>query len=99
MNDPNPPLRHPRIEIEYWRQCGFLLGSAWIARELAQAFSEQLGEGALVPGSGGNFVVRSDTEVLFSRREAGRFPEAKELRRLVAARLAPEPRLGHRHDP
>lgn len=94
-----PPTDRPRIEIEYCRQCGFLLRGAWVAQELLQAFSEELGEVALVPGGKGDFIVRLDSEVLFSRREAGRFPEPKELKRLVAARVDPERRFGHRQEP
>ena len=58
-------------------------------------FSTELGEVALVPGSGGVFEVRLDGEPLFSRRELGRFPESKELKQLVRDRIAPGKDLGH----
>ena len=58
-------------------------------------FGATLGEVALVPGEGGVFVVRLDGAVLFDRREAGRFPEAKELKQLVRDRVAPGMSLGH----
>lgn len=58
-------------------------------------FADELGELALVPGTSGVFEVRLDGEVLFSRKQAGRFPEAKELKQQVRDRIAPEKDLGH----
>jgi selenoprotein W-related protein len=48
-----------------------------------------------VPGPSGVFEVRLDGELLFSRAEAGRFPEAKELKQRVRDRVAPGRDLGH----
>ena len=87
--------RRPRLEIEYCRQCRWLMRAAWLAQELLTTFEAELGEAALVPGSGGTFVVRLDGEVLFDRRAAGRFPEAKELKQAVRDRIAPGRSLGH----
>ena len=53
----------PRIEIEYCRQCRWLLRAAWLAQELLTTFAEDLGEVALLPGTGGVFEVRLDGEV------------------------------------
>lgn len=86
----------PRIEIVYCRQCGFALRAGWLAQELLRAFEDELGEVALRPGSGGHFIVRLDKDCLFSRREAGRFPEAKEIKRMIRDRIGSEKRFGHR---
>lgn len=91
--------RAPRLEIEYCRQCRWLMRAAWLAQELLVTFEEELGEVALVPGTGGTFVVRLDGEVLFSRPDAGRFPEAKELKQAVRDRIAPKKPLGHSDAP
>ncbi|WP_353253231.1 SelT/SelW/SelH family protein [Salinisphaera sp. PC39] len=85
----------PRVSIEYCTQCRWLLRAAWMAQELLTTFDGELGEVALVPGTGGTFVVRLDGEVLFSRAEAGRFPESKELKQLVRDRIDPGRDLGH----
>lgn len=58
-------------------------------------FGEELGELALVPGTGGVFDVRVDGELIFSRQRDGRFPESKELKQLVRDRIAPQKDLGH----
>ncbi|MBX3183573.1 MAG: SelT/SelW/SelH family protein [Polyangiaceae bacterium] len=94
-------MRAPRVEIEYCTQCGWLLRAAWLAQELLTTFrSGELGEVALIPGTGGVLEVRlclapGEAELLFSRAQAGRFPEAKELKQLVRDRVDPERNLGH----
>ncbi|MFO0692810.1 MAG: SelT/SelW/SelH family protein [Polyangiales bacterium] len=87
--------RKPRVEIEYCTQCGWLLRAAWIAQELLTTFSTELGEVALVPGTGGVFEVRVDGEDVWSRKGEGRFPEAKEIKQRVRDRVDPERDLGH----
>ena len=85
----------PRIEIIYCTQCRWLLRAAWMAQELLTTFDTELGELALVPGTGGIFEVRVDDELIWSRKDRGRFPEAKELKQLVRDRVAPDRNLGH----
>jgi selenoprotein W-related protein len=45
--------------------------------------------------TGGVFEVRLDGEVIWSRKERGRFPEIKEIKQLVRDRIAPGRSLGH----
>jgi selenoprotein W-related protein len=87
--------RSPRIEIEYCSQCNFLLRAAWMAQEILNTFRDEVGEVALVPGGGGNFEVRVNDATIFSRKQAGRFPESKELKQLVRDHVAPDKGLGH----
>jgi len=90
-----PTVEKPRLEIEYCRQCGFLLRASWLSQELLTTFADELGAVTLVPGGGGIFEARLDGRVLFSRKQAGRFPESKELKQLVRDAVAPERHLGH----
>ncbi len=77
----------PQVEIEFCMHCRFALRAFWLTRELMQAHQERIGALRLVPSSGGVFVVRVNGEPIFSRQEAERFPEPKELKELVAAKL------------
>jgi selenoprotein W-related protein len=86
---------HPRVEIRYCTQCRWILRAGWLAQELLSTFDTDLGEVALVPGTGGIFEVRVDGELVWSRKEQGRFPEAKELKQRVRDRVAPDKDLGH----
>ena len=85
----------PRVEIEYCTQCRCLLRAAWMAQERLTTFEQELGKVALIPGIGGVFEVRVEGETVWSRKERGRFPEAKEIKQLVRDRVAPERELGH----
>ncbi len=87
--------RSPRIEIEYCRQCRWQLRAGWMAQELLATFESELGEVALVPGTGGIFEVRLDGRTIWSRKEESRFPELKELKQRVRDRIAPGKDLGH----
>ena len=84
-----------RVEITYCRQCRWLLRAAWMAQELLTTFDREIGEMALVPGTGGVFEVRVGDELIWSRKEKGRFPDIKELKQLVRDRVAPGRDLGH----
>ncbi len=86
---------HPRVEIRYCTQCRWILRAGWLAQELLSTFDTDLGEVALVPGTGGVFEVRVDGELVWSRKQQGRFPEAKELKQLVRDRVAPDKDLEH----
>lgn len=85
----------PRVEICYCTQCRWLLRAAWMAQELLTTFDSELGEVALVPGTGGVFEVRLDGNMIYSRSQEGRFPESKELKQLIRDRIAPDRPLGH----
>jgi selenoprotein W-related protein len=86
----------PHIEIEYCRQCRWLLRAAWMAQELLVTFEDELGGVTLVPGTGGIFEVRPrGGEVLWSRKTEGRFPEMKELKQRLRDHIAPDRDLGH----
>lgn len=87
--------RLPRVEIEYCTQCRWLLRAGWIAQELLTTFEAEVGEVALIPGSGGILEVRVDGHTVWSRKERGRFPELAELKQLVRDRIAPGKDLGH----
>ncbi|CAA9273844.1 MAG: SelT/selW/selH selenoprotein [uncultured Adhaeribacter sp.] len=89
----------PRVEITYCTQCRWLLRAAWLAQELLTTFETELGEVALVPGTGGILEVRLNDALIFSRKEAGRFPEAKELKQLIRDIIAPDRPLGHSDRP
>ncbi len=58
-------------------------------------FDTDLREVALVPGTGGIFEVRVDGDLIWSKKDQGRFPDSKEFKQLVRDRVAPDKDLGH----
>ena len=85
----------PRIAITYCSQCNWLLRAAWMGQELLQTFGQDIGEVALVPGTGGIFEIRIGDDLVWERKRDGGFPEAKVLKRIVRDRVWPERDLGH----
>jgi len=72
-----------------------MLRAAWMQQELLQTFEEEIGGVTLVPGTGGVFVVKAGDEVVWSRKEEGRFPDIAELKQRVRDAVAPDRPLGH----
>ncbi len=89
------PPKSPRVEIEFCTQCRWLLRAGWVAQELLTTFDGELGEVALVPGTGGVFEVRVDGATIWSRKGEGRFPELKDLKQRLRDIVSPERDLGH----
>ncbi|WP_341895173.1 SelT/SelW/SelH family protein [Ferrovibrio terrae] len=88
--------RHrPRIAITYCTQCQWLLRAAWMQQELLSTFTEDLAEVALIPASGGTFVIAYDGDTIWDRKRDGGFPDVKTLKQLVRDRLDPARNLGH----
>jgi selenoprotein W-related protein len=66
-----------------------------MTQELLTTFAEDVGSVVLTPdATGGVFDVRVNGELIWSRKERGRFPESKELKQLVRDRIAPGRSLG-----
>jgi selenoprotein W-related protein len=88
--------KSPAIEITFCRLCGWGLRASWMAQELLTTFADEAGSVTLTPDTtGGVFEVRVDDQLIWSRKERGRFPEIKELKQLVRDRIAPGRSLGH----
>jgi selenoprotein W-related protein len=85
----------PRVTITYCSQCQWLLRAAWMAQELLSTFGADLGEVALVPGTGGVFQIAYEGDLLWYRKRNGGFPDAKTLKQLVRDRIDPGRDLGH----
>ena len=85
----------PRVTITYCTQCRWLLRAAWMAQELLSTFTTDLGEVALVPGTGGVFRITVADRLVWDRKTEGGFPEITTLKQRVRDEVAPERDLGH----
>ncbi|UWU14274.1 SelT/SelW/SelH family protein [Rhizobium sullae] len=84
-----------RVTILYCTQCNWLLRAGWMAQELLHTFSDSLAEVALVPGTGGNFEIRVNGDLIWERNRDGGFPGPKELKQRVRDIIEPGRDLGH----
>jgi selenoprotein W-related protein len=90
-----PMTDKPRVTILYCTQCNWLLRAGWMAQELLSTFGQDLGEVALIPGTGGNFEIRVNDELLWERKRDGGFPGPKELKQRIRDVIDPDRDLGH----
>lgn len=88
-------MQQHRVEITYCTQCRWMLRAAWLAQELLTTFDDDLYSVALRPGTGGIFEIHLDQQLIFSRKQAGRFPESKEVKQLIRDQIDPQRDLGH----
>jgi selenoprotein W-related protein len=87
----------PLISIEYCPKCGWMLRSTYMAQELLTTFTDLIKGVSLIPSeTGGAFIISIDDVIIFDRKEMQRFPEIKELKRLVRDYVNPEMDLGHK---
>ena len=70
--------------------------AAYMAQELLTTFTYELYGVTLHPSeTGGHYSISINNEIIFDRKEQGRFPEIKELKQLIRDRVAPDKDLGH----
>lgn len=86
----------PTIAIEYCPKCGWMLRAAYMAQELLTTFSDDIKSVALQPSEvAGRYTIFINDAIVFDRKEAGHFPEIKELKQLVRDSVNPAKSLGH----
>ena len=67
-----------------------------MAQELLTTFADELGSVTLQPDStGGVFEIYANGQRIWNWQDERRFPEIKELKRIVRDRIAPGRDLGH----
>ncbi|SQI35959.1 Uncharacterized protein conserved in bacteria [Rhodococcus coprophilus] len=72
-----------------------MLRAAWMAQELLGTFGTDLGEVALVPGTGGVFRIVAGDKVVWDRKEDNGFPDISVLKQRVRDVVDPGRDLGH----
>lgn len=85
----------PRITIRYCTRCNWLLRAGWIAQELLHTFGEDLGEVALIPGTGGIYEIAVDGQVIWDRKADGGFPGPRDIKQRLRDHIDPGRDLGH----
>ena len=72
-----------KIEIKYCVKCRCLLRSTWMTQEILTTFEQEVDELSLLPDTGGFFEIIANGNVIWSRKEMGRFPEISEFKQCV----------------
>ena len=61
-----------------------------MTEEVMREYDYDIASYKLITGSGGKFEVTIDGELVFSKLETGRFPDASEIKDAIKARLKEE---------
>jgi selenoprotein W-related protein len=90
----------PVVTIEYCPKCGWMLRAAYMAQEILSSFTDDI-QGVLLKPSevNGRYIIYVQEKTIFNRKDAGRFPEIKELKQLVRDEVNPRKDLGHSDKP
>lgn len=77
----------PILSIEFCTSWGYGQKAVTALGVLVRLYKKEVSEFKLIPSSGGVFEVVFGGKILFSKKEAGRFPELDELTDLVEKEL------------
>ncbi len=80
--------RKLNIEIEYGRASGGFREAVRVMQDVMREHDYDVESFKFVVGKEGQFDVRINRELVFSRRESGRVPGVEEIKGAVKARLA-----------
>lgn len=78
------------VGIEYCISWGYLGRAVALAGNLLGEHKDDLKAVSIIPSSGGVFEVKLDDELIFSKKELGRFPEDNEVEEIIKKKLAIE---------
>lgn len=68
-----------KLSIEYCTSWGYLPEAVGLTKFLLGTYKDDFEEIKLIPSSGGVFLVTLNDEVIYSKKETGRFPRNEEI--------------------
>lgn len=76
------------VSVEYCTSWGYTGRAVALARTLLNEHENNLGGVNLIPSTGGIYEVKLDDNVIFSKKEAERYPEKDEVEELIRKEIA-----------
>ncbi|MYB41674.1 MAG: SelT/SelW/SelH family protein [Chloroflexi bacterium] len=75
------------ITVEYCVPCSYLARAQWMIGEIMYDIQDDVRKLEMRTGDGGCFEWSVDGELVFSKKQSGRFPEIDELKELIYSRV------------
>lgn len=75
------------ITLEYCVPCSYLSRAQWMIGEIMGDLQDDVASLTLRTGDGGCFEWAVNGELVFSKKQSGRFPELDELKELIYSRV------------
>lgn len=76
-----------KITIEYCTAWGYIDRAVALAKNILDEHKNNVEMVSLITSGGGVFEVKIGDELLFSKKELGRFPESDEAEKLIREKL------------
>ncbi len=74
-----------KISIEYCNVWNYLPNAAGLANELLDKYGTDIKSLTLIPSGSGVFEIEKDSDLIFSKKKLGRFPDDNEIINLIEA--------------
>ena len=84
-------MQKHKLSIEYCVQWNFTPRAVSLAAELTQNFTPSIESLTLIPSKGGCFEVKSDDQLVFSKKALGRHAQSGEVAQLLVMNFGFEP--------
>ena len=75
------------ISVEYCVPCSYLSRTQWMVGEIMGDLQEDIRSLTMRTGDGGCFEWSVNGELVFSKKQSGRFPELDELKELIYSKV------------
>ncbi len=75
------------ITVEYCVPCSYLARAQWMIGEIMYDIQDDVRKLEMRTGDGGCFEWFVNDELVFSKKQSGRFPEIEELKELIYSRV------------
>ena len=72
-----------KLKLTYCSAWGYEEKAARLAEELLSEYKKGITKFVLVPSDGGRFELELDNELIFSKREEGRYPSFNEIKEKI----------------
>jgi len=72
-----------KLKLTYCSAWGYEEKAARLAEEILSEYKKGITKFVLVPSDGGRFELELDNELIFSKREEGRYPSFNEIKEKI----------------
>ena len=77
-----------KVKIEYCTGWGYLARAVALTRNILTEHTNKIGELILEPSTDGVLEISLNDEIVFSKKELDRYPEKKEVEKLITEKLS-----------
>lgn len=77
-----------KVKVVYCTGWGYLARAVALTRNILTEHTNNIAELALIPSTDGVFEVSLNDELIFSKKELDRYPEKKEIEKIITEKIS-----------